>query len=762
MSYNYNLKNKKAISPLIATILLIVVAVAIIAIILSWGRGLTQDSIDLVSIDLYTESDLSFYVKPTKSINGRTIIEFIPPQNFNKASFTVIGYGLLGYTEYIVPLEPAVVVESFKMKEIDHGIILPDFDLILYLDNGTMIIKNIKQEIKQPSSCPEGYIPVPGNFLYDTMNNIGGFCISKYEMKMDYTGDGIGNYLDFNECLTIIDSWGYSRCPDGNIVSTAEGVPVGWISQFVSSMVCEDLGGRMINNDDWMTIARNIELVPDNWSEGKIGEGFIPRGHSNNNYLSKTAVLEASVDDTNGYFMIDSINFPQNKRTHILTNGEVIWDFSGNIFTWTDDIIFRKDQVTGFNDSTDVINTSGWNWFDYYKEGGHNRHIKYNYLEGTTFKFKDLFLLTSPFYNANNNWIGKIHTYSDPDDDDETIFGFLRGGSKNYGIHAGILTLRLRNPPDTGIYVGTGFRCILEPKFKTSIKKTSYDLNISITGTGEGLINIQNENIECLDSCLYDFSKDEQITLIAQEIGNSSFTGWSGNACFGDSNECVLNISKDYYVIANFSDNESDLELPWINYNGNKLFIYPEDNYDGNTIQWGCSGTSVSDSNSLYDGKTNTENIVAFHQEWQAPWNTGPNNETCHNDNNGEVAAEICSNLEAYGYNDWYLPAINQLKAIWDSCLEDKKSSNCMNNFINKADFLNDWQDFSNKWYWSSTEYGRAGYWGEQTSFYTTHSSVFLMYKGFISHYVKYAGTVSDNRYAGFPVYLRCVRDDLS
>jgi len=37
--------NKKAISPLIATILLIVVAVALIAIVLTWGKSFTQDSL---------------------------------------------------------------------------------------------------------------------------------------------------------------------------------------------------------------------------------------------------------------------------------------------------------------------------------------------------------------------------------------------------------------------------------------------------------------------------------------------------------------------------------------------------------------------------------------------------------------------------------------------------------------------------------------------------------------------------------------------
>ena len=40
---------KKAVSPLIATILLIVVAVVLVTVVLTWGRGFTQDSLDEVS-----------------------------------------------------------------------------------------------------------------------------------------------------------------------------------------------------------------------------------------------------------------------------------------------------------------------------------------------------------------------------------------------------------------------------------------------------------------------------------------------------------------------------------------------------------------------------------------------------------------------------------------------------------------------------------------------------------------------------------------
>lgn len=313
---------KKSISPLIATILLIVVAVVIIAIIISWGRTFTDDSLNLTNIDLYTEYEISFYLKPITSLNGRTIFEYNPPLNFSYDDLEIIGYGLLGYTDYIVPLKSDIRLDKNQRIYVDHGISLNNFDLILYLNNKTMVIKNISQEIKFPnlSDCPEGFIPVPGNHLYNTMSEKGGFCVAKYEMKMDYTGDGIGNLvLDFPDCNSgslTVNTWGYDNCPDGHIVSTPQGSPLVKVTHEETIFACESIGGSLITNNEWMTIARNIELVSENWSENKIGRGFINIGHSDND---PPKALEASLDDLDGYYDTNNIEGNQ-KRTHVLSN----------------------------------------------------------------------------------------------------------------------------------------------------------------------------------------------------------------------------------------------------------------------------------------------------------------------------------------------------------------------------------------------------------------------------------------------------------
>ena len=71
-------KNKKAISGLIAIILLVVVCVALIVIILSWGKGFTNDSLDGDIVDTYKRStELSGIIKSKQVIGNNVFLENI-------------------------------------------------------------------------------------------------------------------------------------------------------------------------------------------------------------------------------------------------------------------------------------------------------------------------------------------------------------------------------------------------------------------------------------------------------------------------------------------------------------------------------------------------------------------------------------------------------------------------------------------------------------------------------------------------------------
>ncbi len=450
-----NVFKKKSISSLIATILLIVVSVAIITIVLSWTKGFTHDSLDLTSsLPLYTESDVSFFVRVENSMNGRSVLSYFPPENPSYKDLNIVGYALLGYTNHVVPLEPPVSLLKNQKVNVDHGIILPSLDLILYLDNGTMITKKgISQTIKQPTSCPEGYIPVPGNHLYGTMNERGGFCVMKWEAKVDQNGDGVGDTNTSCE-LSTVKMWDnrISGCSVDNLnrylVSTKEGWPVYGFNLNSGKLACEGIGSHLITNNEWMTIVRNIELVPENWTSNQIGVGEIYRGHCSN-VLSY--ILEAS-DDDDGYFGTDqTIN---QKRTLKLTNGEIVWDLSGNMIALVDfeTEITRVGQVDVINVLTNEILVSG-TWINF---TGVENNLTISSLG--QFKYKDLFLLNQNIMHSDYG-VGMLYTLSG-----YTSNGILYSLRRGWGIEqysqTGIVGLGINQPATQNM---SGIRCSFMP-----------------------------------------------------------------------------------------------------------------------------------------------------------------------------------------------------------------------------------------------------------------------------------------------------------
>jgi hypothetical protein len=94
----------------------------------------------------------------------------------------------------------------------------------------------------------------------------------------------------------------------------------------------------LIANDEWMTIARDIESEARNWSSLSIGTGHVPRGHSDNDPTGTLPITNINdpFDGTNN----SSVDVPgagwEQKRTHILSSELIIWDFAGNIGEWVD------------------------------------------------------------------------------------------------------------------------------------------------------------------------------------------------------------------------------------------------------------------------------------------------------------------------------------------------------------------------------------------------------------------------------------------
>ena len=174
--------------------------------------------------------------------------------------------------------------------------------------------------IYQAVRCPnEFYLPVPGNPALGT----GDFCVMKME----------------------------ARSNDGQAVAQFEGNPHVSITALSAKQYCQSItmphtSCNLMSNAQWMTIARDIEATNANWSGGEVGSGSLNRGHSDgdpNNALSIT-------DSTDPWDQTDPEGLATpwlQKRTHTLSNGEVIWDFAGNVNEWVDWDTWKGNYTVG-------------------------------------------------------------------------------------------------------------------------------------------------------------------------------------------------------------------------------------------------------------------------------------------------------------------------------------------------------------------------------------------------------------------------------
>lgn len=254
------------------------------------------------------------------------------------------------------------------------------------------------------TSCPAGYIVVPGNASFGTSD----FCSMKYEAKNNGSG---------------------------NAVSLAAGTPWTNISQTdaisAASSACTSC--HLITEAEWMTVAANVLSVPGNWTSGTVGSGLIFRGHSDGN---PAGVIEAGVDDANGYANTgnSTSSGPAQRRTLTLTNGEVIWDLSGNAWEWT------NATITGNQPGLSSGDAGSW------KEWNASTLLM-NSLP--TVSRPSTISSTVGGYSASQG-IGRL--WSNPGEGGAR--SYVRGGSWDGGAIAGVLTLNLNNVSN---YLNTGF-----------------------------------------------------------------------------------------------------------------------------------------------------------------------------------------------------------------------------------------------------------------------------------------------------------------
>ena len=182
-----------------------------------------------------------------------------------------------------------------------------------------------------------------------------------------------------------------------------------------------------------MTIERNVEALAANWQGGSVGTGCMYGGHMDNNPANS---LAASTDNDNYYGTGDTAGEAAkcpfdttdgqkaSRRTMNLSNGEVIWDFSGNVYEWTDAQCGTPWDTTA---AWQEWNVAGLTDYEKYVGGPDGSY-------------------------TSSNGVGKYYGCTANGN------AFLRGGAWYSGADAGVAALVLNNAPSSST-TGVGFRC---------------------------------------------------------------------------------------------------------------------------------------------------------------------------------------------------------------------------------------------------------------------------------------------------------------
>jgi hypothetical protein len=208
--------------------------------------------------------------------------------------------------------------------------------------------------------CPTGYIAIPVNTSLD----VDQFCIMKYEAKawQDDNGDSLitTDELDETSWEILTPAFLSTNWNRTNSLTTTH-IPVSvldnrpWdLSANESWAACDGLNSEVLraeidndlsqdgsfaltSNPEWMAIARNIEDQPENWTSGSVGVDCLKQGNINvaNNCTSGPSSFNGP--NMGASTIATSLQSSSNPlASHILSNGEVIWDFSGGLSEWVD------------------------------------------------------------------------------------------------------------------------------------------------------------------------------------------------------------------------------------------------------------------------------------------------------------------------------------------------------------------------------------------------------------------------------------------
>ena len=270
--------------------------------------------------------------------------------------------------------------------------------------------------------CPTGFLKIQPLSNYTSLP----FCVAKYEMKDN--GSGFA-------------------------VSKAKNVPYVNLTKAQAIQKCTNIGTGfdLITNDQWQTLARNIEQVTSNWANASIGDGDLNQGHSDG---IPNRALEASKNDNRGCYetgqaCLSSKNvkvWHAQRRTHFFSSSkEPIWDLAGNVREWVKD-----ENAINYGDAQYISLVTG------------SSHPTLGALSGGTTTIsrtaKDQFGPSENFDNVftsgNYGGLGRLIIVRQG--------SILRGGVWNEKNHTGLFSV-LQGARSSHKGSDIGFRCAYDP-----------------------------------------------------------------------------------------------------------------------------------------------------------------------------------------------------------------------------------------------------------------------------------------------------------
>jgi surface protein len=170
------------------------------------------------------------------------------------------------------------------------------------------------------TTCPAGYAFVPDGGLAGA-----DFCVMRYEAKD--VGSSPTSQTASDPWVSISQTAAWNACDGLN-------------SEGSRGDIDADTGGdgtyAMISNPEWMTIARNAEAVGSNWTGGATSTGIMAKGHTDSSNTAVATSTGSSCLYNTAADTCASTGTIDQRRTLTLSNGEEIWDMSGNVWEWVD------------------------------------------------------------------------------------------------------------------------------------------------------------------------------------------------------------------------------------------------------------------------------------------------------------------------------------------------------------------------------------------------------------------------------------------